>query len=102
MPKRSELKLTKRTVDALEVEAKDALFWGRDLAGFGVRAHTTGRKVYVVQSRGPGGPKRVTPGRHGKLSVDEARKRATRLIDRFFRTLRSNSSGSSASRRSRN
>ena len=55
MPRRSELRITKRTVDALTVESEDAVFWDRDLAGFGVRVHATGRKVYVVQSRGPGG-----------------------------------------------
>ena len=85
MPKRSEMKLTKRTVDALEVYGKDVLFWDRELAGFGVRVHATGRKTYVVQSRGPSGPKRVTLGRHGELAVDEARKRAARLIDRIKR-----------------
>ena len=56
MPKRSELKITKRALDALSVEAGDALFWDRGLAGFGVRVHATGRKVYVAQSRGPDGP----------------------------------------------
>ena len=81
MPRRSELKLTKRTVDALEVDGKDALFWDRELAGFGVRVHATGRKTWVVQSRGPGGPKRVTLGRHGELAVDEARKQAALIID---------------------
>ena len=85
MPKRSDLKLTKRTVDALEVDSKDAVFWDRELAGFGVRVHATGRKTYVVQSRGPGGPKRVTLGRHGELAVEEARKRAACLIDRIKR-----------------
>ena len=85
MPKRSELRLTKRTVDALEVEDKDAVFWDRDLAGFGVRVHATGRKVYVVQSRGPGGPKRVTLGRHGEMSTEEARKHAALVIDRIKR-----------------
>ena len=85
MPKRSDLKLTKRTVDALEVDSKDAVFWDRDLAGFGVRVHATGRKTYVVQSRGPGGLKRVTLGRHGELAVDEARKQAASLIDRIKR-----------------
>ena len=85
MPRRSEFKLTKRTVDALEVEEKDALFWDRDLAGFGVRVHATGRKVYVVQSRGPGGPKRVTLGRHGEMSTEEARKQAALVIDRIKR-----------------
>ncbi len=55
MPKRSTLRLTKRTVDALVVETKDTLFRDRDLAGFGVRVHATGRKCHVVQSRGPAG-----------------------------------------------
>ena len=85
MPRRSELRITKRTVDALTVEAEDAVFWDRDLAGFGVRVHATGRKVYVVQSRGPAGPKRVTLGRHGDMSTDEARKRAAVVIDRIKR-----------------
>ena len=85
MPKRSDLKLTKRTVDALEADGKDAIFWDRELAGFGVRVHATGRKTWVVQSRGPGGPKRVTLGRHGELAVDEARKQAALVIDRIKR-----------------
>ena len=85
MPKRSDLKLTKRTVDALEVDGKDAIFWDRELAGFGVRVHTTGRKTWVVQSRGPGGPKRVTLGRHGEIATDEARKQAALIIDRIKR-----------------
>ncbi len=85
MPKRSDLKLTKRAVDALKVEGKDAIFWDRELAGFGVRVHATGRKTYVVQSRGPSGPKRVTLGRHGELAVDEARKQSALIIDRIKR-----------------
>ena len=85
MPKRSALRLTKRTVDALTVEAKDTLFWDRDLAGFGVRVHATGRKLYVVQSRGPTGLKRVTLGRHGEFSTEEARKQAAVVIDRIKR-----------------
>ncbi len=85
MPKRSDLKLTKRTVDALEADGKDAIFWDRELAGLGVRVHLTGRKTWVVQSRGPGGPKRLTLGRHGELTVDEARKQAALLIDRIKR-----------------
>ena len=34
MPKRAELTISKRTVDGLSVEAKDAVFWDRELAGF--------------------------------------------------------------------
>ena len=79
-------KLTKRTVDALCVESKDAVFWDRDLPGFGVRVYSSGRKVYVVQTRGPGtGPRRVTIGRHGEVSANEARGRAVVIIDRIKR-----------------
>ena len=61
------------------------MFWDRDLPGFGVRVYTTGRKVYVVQSRGPAGPKRVTIGRHGEISAEQARKDAAIIIDRIKR-----------------
>ena len=51
MPRRSTLRLTKRIVDGLTVDSKDAIFWDRDLPGFGVRVYRTGRKVYVVRAR---------------------------------------------------
>lgn len=37
MPRRSTLRLIKRSVDALSSERKDTVFWDHDLAGFGVR-----------------------------------------------------------------
>ena len=48
MPKRSTLRLTKRIVERLKADDKDAIFWDRDLLGFGVRVHATGRKLYIV------------------------------------------------------
>ena len=85
MPKRSTLKLTKRIVERLKADGKDAIFWDRDLAGFGVRVHTTGRKLYVVQSRGPAGLKRVTLGRVGIEPIDKHRREAAVVIDRIKR-----------------
>ena len=85
MPARSELRLTKRTVDAVRVESGDAVFWDRTLPGFGVRVYASGRKLFVVQARGPGGSKRVALGTHGPLAADEARKKATVVIDRIKR-----------------
>ena len=85
MPRRSTLRLTKRIVDGVKVEEKDAIFWDRDLAGFGVRVHATGRKLYVVQSRGPAGLKRVTLGPYDGISIDERRQEATEVIDRIKR-----------------
>ena len=62
------------------------LFWDRDIPGFGVRVYATGRKVYVVQVRGPvGNPKRVRIGVHGEIAPDEARGRAAAVIDRIRR-----------------
>ena len=45
--------------------------------GFGVRAYAGGSKVYVVQTRAGGkAAKRVTVGRHGVITAEEARRRA--------------------------
>ena len=85
MPKRSTLRLTKRIVDGLKTDGKDAIFWDRDLAGFGVRVHATGRKLYIVQSRGPAGLKRVTLGRVGTGTIEDRRREAALVIDRIKR-----------------
>ena len=85
MPGKDALKLTSRTVEALSVEGRDAVFWDRDLPGFGVRVYRTGRKVWCVQTRGPGGPKRATVGPAGEISAAEARRQAAVLIDRIKR-----------------
>ena len=74
--------ISKRTVEALSVE-KDTVFWDRELTGFGVRVYPTGGRVYVAQSRGPDGATRVTVGRHGVISADQARRRAALIIARI-------------------
>ena len=83
MPRRSTVTLSGRAVDGLSVAGKDQIFWDRELPGFGVRVYPSGRKVYVVQSRGRGGPKRVTLGSHGELTTTQARLRAAQVIDRI-------------------
>ena len=75
--------LSKRTVDRLSGGGRDVIFWDPELVGFGVRVYPSGAKVYLVQSRGPGGSRRMTVGRHGVISADEARRRAAVLIDRI-------------------
>ena len=85
MPRRSTLTLCGRAVDRLSVEGGDRIFWDRELAGFGVRVYPSGRKVYVVQSRARGGPRRVTLGTHGELTTTQARLRAAQAIDRIKR-----------------
>ena len=80
---RTGLKISKRSVDLLSVEDGDGVFWDRDLPGFGVRVYASGHKAYVVQTRGPGGSKRITLGRHGTLTADQARRKAAEVIDRI-------------------
>ena len=75
--------LSKRVVDRLSVNGKDAVFWDRDLAGFGVRVYPSGKKVFVVQTRAFGRSKRVTLGAHGEITTEIARRDATEVISRI-------------------
>jgi integrase len=69
-------KLTKRAVDALEPAAKDYFVWDSQIAGFGLRVMPSGAKTYQAQYRKGGRTRRVSVGRHGKITVEEARKLA--------------------------
>ena len=71
-----------RAVDA-RAGGKDAVIWDRALTGFGVRVYPSGAKVYIVQCRGPAGRTRITLGRHGVISAEEARRRARPMIARI-------------------
>ena len=51
MVKLRRRRISKRTVDSLSVEGKDAVFWDSELQGFGVRVYPSGSKVYIVQTR---------------------------------------------------
>ena len=76
-------KISNRTVEALSVEDRDAVFWDGELLGFGVRVYPSGAKVYVVQTRCEGRSKRITVGRHGVISAPRARRRAALVIARL-------------------
>ena len=75
--------ISKRTVDRLSAEGKDAVFWDRELSGFGVRVYPSGTKVYVIQTRAQGKSTRIAIGRHGVISADQARRKAAMLIARI-------------------
>ena len=76
-------KISRRTVEALKVE-KDTVFWDSELSGFGVRVYPSGSKYYVVQTRAGGrAAKRMTVGRHGVITAEEARRRAALIIARI-------------------
>jgi integrase len=73
-------KLTKRTVDALEPEAKDYFVWDTLIAGFGVRIMPSGAKTYQAQYRKGGRTRRISLGRHGTLTVEQARLLAKEVL----------------------
>ena len=83
MPKRGELTISKQSVDGLSVEGKETVFWDRELPGFGVRVYPSGTKIYVAQSRGPNGIKRLSLGWHGEITAEEARKQAATAVARI-------------------
>ena len=82
MEKLKRTTISRRTVDRLSVD-KDTVYWDRELSGFGVRVYASGRKVYVVQTRAQGRSRRVTVGRHGVITAEQARQRAALIIARI-------------------
>ena len=68
-------KLTKTVVDAAIPRAKQFTLWCSDLPGFGVYILPTGNRTYFVDYRNSAGVRRrLTIGRHGKLTTEGARK----------------------------
>jgi aspartate/methionine/tyrosine aminotransferase len=57
------------------------------LAGFGVGAFPSGKKVYVAQYRQAGRSRRFTIGEHGPLTPDEARNEAKKRLGDVARGL---------------
>ncbi len=75
------MKLTKSKVENLPIPTKaegQAFYWDEELRGFGVKTLPSGKRVYVVQGcvKSTGKERRVTLGAHGRITCDEARKKA--------------------------
>ncbi len=84
--------ITKRVVDGLRTQAKDEgrtlYLWDADTRGFGVLATKTGAVSYFVEYRLGGRAtknKRMTIGKHGVVTPDEARKLAKEELGKVAR-----------------
>jgi len=79
-----QIKITKRSVDAVRATSSDQFLWDTDLKGFGLKVTARGAKSYIVQYRmgGRGLPtRRYTIGAHGApWTPDKARQRAQELL----------------------
>jgi integrase len=74
-------RLTKSIVDTAELREKQFTIWCADTKGFGVYVHPTGKRVYFVDYYNRhGARKRMTIGRHGDVTCEEARKVAMKTI----------------------
>ena len=70
-------KITKRVVDAVRPSGKEAFLWDDETPGFGLRVKLTGAKSFIIQYRNAQGrSRRLTLGRYGVLTVEEARRTA--------------------------
>ena len=77
MPK---LKLTKRTIEFLEVNEKDYIVFDAELPGFGVRVMPSGKRFFLIQYRRHGRTRRVMIGQFGPVTAENARREANRLL----------------------
>lgn len=70
-------KLTKMIVDRAAPQAKQVTIWCGELKGFGVFIQPSGTRTYFVDYRNAEDVRRrMTIGRHGKVTCEEARKLA--------------------------
>jgi len=82
-PKNPPVKLTKNIVERVSLPEKGQDFlWDAELKGFGIRLTPTTR-TYVVQGRVAGRDRRMTLGKHGVLTVQQARKKAQRELSKM-------------------
>lgn len=80
-----QVKITKRSIDGLKAEGGEATLFDTELPGFGVRLRQGGTLSYFVRYRaGHGGRseplRRVTLGKHGELTPDQARSEAKDVL----------------------
>jgi len=74
------MKLTKATVENATLPKKGQSFlWDSETRGFGVRFTPTGR-TYIIQGRVNGKSRRVSLGRHGVITLQQARKQAQKEL----------------------
>ena len=70
-------KLTKSVVDAATPREKQFTIWCNELKGFGLFVQPSGSRTYFVDYRNRDGVrKRMTIGRHGAITAEQARKLA--------------------------
>lgn len=73
-------KLTKRSVEALQPMASSYFVWDDEIKGFGVRIMASGNRTYQAQYRKGGRTRRISLGRHGNITTEQARLKAREVM----------------------
>ncbi len=74
------IRISKRSVGALEAQDRDVERYDEDLKGFGVRVRPSGRKTYFVMMRHRCVMRRFTIGSHGAVTAEAAWLKAKQII----------------------
>jgi hypothetical protein len=79
------MRIIKTTVEQAEItKEKDQVFYRDEkLKGFALRVTRVGIKSFIVEKRINGKVKRITLGRYGELTVEQARKEAQKLLGKI-------------------
>lgn len=72
-------KLTKSFIDSLSLNIKRSTYWDSELKGFGLRVGATS-KVYIAETKINGKTIRVTIGKHGVFTAEQARAEARQSL----------------------
>ena len=73
--------ITKRVIDAAHPNGSQRFLWDAEVKGFGVVILPSGVKSFIVQYRNSSGrSRRMTIGRYGTFTVDQARREAQAVI----------------------
>ena len=76
-------RLTKQIIDGLVPRPTDYVLWCGKLPGFGCRVRPSGHKSFIAMYRAGGRnatPRKVTIGVYGKLTVEQAREEASKIL----------------------
>ena len=72
-------RLSKTSVEAIEPGPKDIYAWDDRTPGFGVKVTPAGGQIYVLKYRAEGAQRWLVLGRHGDVTLDQARTKAIKL-----------------------
>ena len=77
------VELTARLARESKAGEKDTILFDKELPGFGLRIHPSGRKVWIVQTRIEGRSRRMVIARYGEMTLARARQRARDMLERI-------------------